>query len=318
MANYVESSIGAPKERTEITVRPTGVVDVVIGTQPSGQGHETSFAQVVADLIAVPHAAINIIIGDTDIVSVGGGSHSGRSMRHAGTVIVKVVPELIGKGKAIAALLLNTSADKVEFKDGRFSAPTSNQTFDFLELAKEAKRVALPAELKNGLAVALTNEMHEPVFPNGCAVCEIEVDPDTGLPTITRYSTVDDVGRCINPLIVHGQTHGGIAQGVGQALWEQCYIDPSSGQPLTGSFMDYGMPHAHTLPSFKAEIVEVLSPTNPLGIKAGGEGGTTPALAVIVSAIVDALREYGIRDIAMPATPFAIWQAIQNAKAGRS
>jgi carbon-monoxide dehydrogenase large subunit len=315
MANYVESSIGAPKERTEITVKPNGTVDVVIGTQPSGQGHETSFAQVVADLIAVPVSAINIIIGDTDIVSVGGGSHSGRSMRHAGTVIVKAVPELIGKGKKIAALALGTSADQVEFGDGRFSSQTSNRTFDFLELAKETERLALPADLKGGLAVAADNEMHEPVFPNGCAVCEIEIDPDTGLPIITRYACVDDVGRCINPLIVHGQTHGGIAQGVGQAMWEQCYVDPSTGQPLTGSFMDYGMPHAHTLPSFKAEIVEVLSPTNPLGIKAGGEGGTTPALAVIVSAIVDALKDYGIRDITMPATPYAIWQAIQNAKA---
>jgi carbon-monoxide dehydrogenase large subunit len=315
MANYVESSIGAPKERTEITVRPNGTVDVVIGTQPSGQGHETSFAQVVADLIAVPVSAINIIIGDTDVVSVGGGSHSGRSMRHAGTVIVKAVPELIGKGKKIAALALGTSADQVEFGDGRFSSQTSNRTFDFLELAKETERLALPADLKGGLAVAADNEMHEPVFPNGCAVCEIEIDPDTGLPIITRYACVDDVGRCINPLIVHGQTHGGIAQGVGQAMWEQCYVDPSTGQPLTGSFMDYGMPHAHTLPSFKAEIVEVLSPTNPLGIKAGGEGGTTPALAVIVSAIVDALKDYGIRDITMPATPYAIWQAIQNAKA---
>ena len=280
MANYVESSIGAPKERTEITVTPNSVVDVVIGTQPSGQGHETSFAQVVADLIGVPHAAINIIIGDTDIVSVGGGSHSGRSMRHAATVISKVVPELIEKGKKVAARVLDLPADKIEFNHGRFSSPTSNRTFDFLELAKEAARINVP---QSELAVALTNEMHEPVFPNGCAICEIEVDPDTGLPTVTRYSCVDDVGRCINPLIVHGQTHGGIAQGVGQAMWEQCYVEPSSGQPLTGSFMDYGMPRSDKLPSFKAEIVEVLSPTNPLGIKAGGEGGTTPALAVIVS-----------------------------------
>jgi carbon-monoxide dehydrogenase large subunit len=315
IAPYVESSIGSPKERTEIKVKPNGVVDVVIGTQPSGQGHETSFAQVVADLIAVPHAAINIIIGDTDIVSVGGGSHSGRSMRHAATVISKGVPELIGKGKKIAAIVLNTPADKVEWKDGRFSSPTSNRSFDFLELAKEAARVELPPELKDGLAIAADHEMHDPVFPNGCAVCEVEIDPDTGKLDLVRYAAVDDVGRCINPLIVHGQTHGGIAQGVGQALWEQCYVDPSSGQPLTGSFMDYGMPHANTLPSFRAEIVEVLSPTNPLGIKAGGEGGTTPALAVIVSAIVDALKEYGVRDIQMPATPFTIWKAIQNAKA---
>src|SRR3954447_9998975 len=180
IAPYVESSIGSPKERTEITVKPTGVVDVVIGTQPSGQGHETSFAQVVADLIAVPVKIINIIIGDTDIVSVGGGSHSGRSMRHAGTVIVKAVPELIEKGKKITALALNTEADKVEFKDGRFSSQASNRSFDFLELAKEIERLALPADLKNGLAVACDNEMHDPVFPNGCAICEVEIDPDTG------------------------------------------------------------------------------------------------------------------------------------------
>jgi carbon-monoxide dehydrogenase large subunit len=316
LSNYVESSIGSPRERTEITVKPSGMVDLVIGTQPSGQGHETSFAQVAADLLHLPVGTINIIMGDTDIVSVGGGSHSGRSMRHAGTVIAKAVPELIAKGKAIAALALNAPADKVEFNDGRFSAPTSNRSFDFLELAKEAARLSLPPELKDGLAVAADNEMHDPVFPNGCAICEVEIDPDTGRLELTRYAAVDDVGRCINPMIVHGQTHGGIAQGVGQALWEECTIESSSGQPLAGSFMDYTMPHAHTLPSFKAEIVEVLSPTNPLGIKAGGEGGTTPALAVVVSAIVDALRDYGIRHIEMPATSYAIWQAILNAKRG--
>jgi carbon-monoxide dehydrogenase large subunit len=142
----------------------------------------------------------------------------------------------------------------------------------------------------------------------------VEVDPDTGLVDITRYASVDDVGRCINPLIVHGQTHGAIAQGVGQAMWEQFYVEPDSGQPLTGSFMDYGMPRADVLPSFRTEIAEVLSPTNPLGIKAGGEGGTTAAPAVIVSAIVDALRPLGVQSIKMPATPFTVWRAIQEAK----
>jgi aerobic carbon-monoxide dehydrogenase large subunit len=315
LSNYVESSIGAPKERTEITVKPTGVVDLVIGTQPSGQGHETSFAQVAAELLAVPVGAINIIMGDTDIVSVGGGSHSGRSMRHAGTIISKASGELIAKGKKIAAFVLKTDADNVAWQDGRFASPASNRSFDFLELAKEIAHLTLPPELKDGLAIAADHEMHDPVFPNGCAICEVEVDPDTGLVELTRYAAVDDVGRCINPLIVHGQTHGGIAQGVGQALWEQCFVEPSSGQPLAGSFMDYAMPRSHALPSFRAEIVEVLSPTNPLGIKAGGEGGTTPALAVVVSAIVDALSVYGVRDIGMPATPYAVWRAIREAKA---
>jgi carbon-monoxide dehydrogenase large subunit len=313
LANYVESSIGSPRERTDIIVKPQRV-DVVIGTQPSGQGHETSFAQVAADLLGLPVETINIVIGDTDVVSAGGGSHSGRSMRHAATVMAKAQGELVAKGKKIAAALLDCAPDDVSFDDGRFASTKSNRTFNFLELAEAASHAALPAELQDGLTVRMDNEMHEPVFPNGCAICEVEVDPDTGALTLTRYAAVDDVGRCINPLIVHGQTHGGIAQGVGQALWEECVNDPDTGQPLAGSFMDYGMPRASTLPSFKAEIVEVLSPTNPFGIKAGGEGGTTPALAVVVSAVVDALKPYGVRDISMPVTSEKIWQAIRDVK----
>jgi len=290
----------------------------VIGTQPSGQGHETSFAQVVSDLLHVPVERVRIILGDTDVVKVGGGSHSGRSMRHAATVFAKALPDLVAKGKRIAALVLGSPPEHVEFDDGRFSARDTNRTFDFLELAQEATRHALPAELKDGIAVVTDNEMHEPVFPNGCAICEVEIDPDTGQVQLTRYASVDDVGRCINPLIVHGQTHGAIAQGVGQALVEQCYIDPASGQPLIGSLMDYGLPRADSVPSFTTEIAEVLSPTNPLGIKAGGEGGTTAAPAVMVSAILDALRELGVRDIAMPATPQAIWTAIREARARKA
>src|SRR5499426_3159032 len=315
LANYVESSIGAPNEQARITVRPEGRVDVVIGTQPSGQGHETSFAQVVSDLMRVPVERVKIILGDTDVVKVGGGSHSGRSMRHAATVFAKAMPELIERGKQIAAIVLGEAPDNITYDDGRFGARDTNRTFDFLELAKEAANHALPDTLKDGIAVVTDNEMHDPVFPNGTAICEVEVDPDTGTVTIMRYASVDDVGRCINPLIVDGQTHGAIVQGVGQAMWEQCYTDPDSGQPLCGSLMDYGMPRADGVPSFITEIAEVLSPTNPLGIKAGGEGGTTAAPAVMVSAIVDALSVYGIRNITMPATPYSIWKAIQDAKA---
>ena len=165
----------------------------------------------------------------------------------------------------------------IRFEDGVFSAIDSNQALTWSELAQQAGRHDLPHELAGGLRVRRDNEMHTPVFPNGTCICEIEIDPETGAVDIKRYATVDDVGRCINPLIVHGQTHGGIAQGVGQALWEHCTIDPSSGQPLAGSLMDYGMPRFDNLPSFKTEIAEVLSPTNPFGVKAGGEGGTTPA-----------------------------------------
>jgi len=314
LANYVESSIGAPNEQARITVQPEGRVDVVIGTQPSGQGHETSFAQVISDLMRVPVERVKIILGDTDVVKVGGGSHSGRSMRHAATVFSKALPDLIDKGRRIAAVVLGVTPEDVAYDDGRFSVRGTNRTFDFLELTREAANHALPEDLKGGIAVVTDNEMHDPVFPNGTAICEVEVDPDTGNVTITRYASVDDVGRCINPLIVHGQTHGAIAQGVGQAMWEQCYTDPESGQPLCGSLMDYGMPRADGLPSFVTEIAEVLSPTNPLGIKAGGEGGTTAAPAVVVSAVVDALSIYGIRNIAMPVTPYNVWKAIQEAK----
>jgi carbon-monoxide dehydrogenase large subunit len=316
-AHYVESSIGSPHERAEIKVLPEGRVRMVIGTQSAGQGQETSFAQVLADLLSVPMDRIYILTGDTDVVSAGGGSHSGRSMRHAATVMAMAGEALIRRGKAIAALLLEAPEDDISFADGRFTAPGRNRSFDFLELAAEAARIALPANLRDGVAAAANNEMHDPVFPNGAAVCEIEIDPDTGGLNLTRYAAVDDVGRCINPLIVHGQTHGSIAQGVGEALWEQIYLEPSSGQPLTGSFVDYGIPHADQLPAFRDEIVEVLSPTNPYGIKAGGEGGTTPALAVTVSAILDALAPLGVTDISMPATPDVIWQAIQKTQPSR-
>lgn len=315
LAHYVESSIGAPKERAEITIAATGRVRVVIGTQPSGQGHETSFAQVVATLLAVPVEAVDIVLGDTDVVSVGGGSHSGRSMRHAATVFSIASKQLVENGKKIAAFLLETGAAAVAFENGRFSAPGAEQSFDFLELARRAEDAFVPRDIKGGLAVVTDNEMHDPVFPNGCAICECEIDPETGCVAITRYSAVDDVGRCINPLIVHGQTHGGIAQGVGQVLSELCTIDAESGQTLTGSLMDYALPRADTLPSFRTEIVEILSPTNPFGIKAGGEGGTTPAPAAVINAIVDALREFGVRDLSTPATPQVIWRAIHGVKA---
>ncbi len=305
-ANYVESSIGTPKERAEIIIGKDGAVKCVIGTQPSGQGHETSFAQVVADMLHLPVACVTMVIGDTDIVSVGGGSHSGRSMRHAGTVIAIAANQLIAEAKRRAARLFDQPAEDIMLDEGLFTIPGTNQAISWFELARDTEAVDGPLQLGH------TNEMHTPVFPNGTAICEVEVDPETGMVEITRYSSVDDVGRCINPLIVHGQTHGGIAQGVGQAMWEECVVDPASGQVLSGSFMDYGMPRCDNLPLFRCEIAEVLSPTNPLGIKAGGEGGTTPALATIVNGVVDALKEYGVTELTMPLTPFKIWQAVHK------
>ena len=308
-ANYVESSIGNPRERAEIEIKPEGTIEVVIGTQPSGQGHETSFAQVVADLMNVPVEKVSIVLGDTDIVSVGGGSHSGRSMRHAGTVMAMAAADVIAEGLRRAAELFDVDKDDVTFDDGRFLVPGTNHAVDLFDLARKTHDGPGP------LRVIKDNEMHTPVFPNGAAACEVEVDPDTGWVDLTRYATVDDVGRCINPMIVHGQAHGAIAQGVGQALWEHCYVDPDTGQPLAGSLQDYAMPHADNLPPFMTEIAEVISPTNPLGIKAGGEGGTTPALAVVVNAILDALKDFGVTELQMPTTPEKIWRAIQEGRA---
>lgn len=306
-ANYVESSIGSPREQAEITINGDGKVDLVIGTQPSGQGHETSFAQVAADLTGLPVADINIILGDTKIVSVGGGSHSGRSMRHAATVIGLACDDLIAECRDRLGAFLGCDREEIDFSDGVFIAHPTNHQFSFADVASKTMDSHGP------LKVVRKNEMHTPVYPNGTAICEIEVDPKTGATKVTRYCTIDDVGRCINPLIVHGQTHGGIVQGAGQALFEHCVVDDNSGQPVAGSLMDYGISRAADFPSFKTEISEVLSPTNPLGIKAGGEGGTTPALAAIVNAVVDALADFGVEDITMPVTPQRVWTTIQNA-----
>jgi len=315
LAHYVESSIGTPVEQAEIHVRPDdNRIDVVIGTQPSGQGHETSFAQVAAEYLGLPLEQVQIVHGDTDIVKVGGGSHSGRSMRMAGTVIVKASEVFIERAKRIAEEVLEVSVPDLEYADGCIRVAGTDKSIDLFTLQREAEKLTgLPDDLQGGLSVIQDNEMHTPVFPNGCHVCEIELDEDTGVLEIVRYSTVDDVGRAINPLIVDGQTHGGIVQGVGQAMWEQCVFD-DDGQPLCGSFMDYGMPRADHFPSFATALNEVPSPTNPLGVKAGGEGGTTPALAVIVNAAMDALKDYDIRDLKMPLTPLSVWQAMQQAR----
>jgi carbon-monoxide dehydrogenase large subunit len=301
LANYVESSVGAPREQARMTVRPDGV-DVVVGTQPAGQGHETSFAQVAAERLGLDVEAVRILLGDTNLVRLGGGTHSGRSMRMAGAVIALASEDLIAEGRRRAARALEAAEADVRYAAGRFTVAGTDRGIGL-------------CELPGALEVTRDNEMHEPVFPNGCHVCEVEVDPETGAVTLVRYAAVDDVGRAINPLIVDGQTHGGIVQGVGQALWEACVVD-RDGQTLTGSLMDYALPRAADVPSFATRLNEVPSPTNPLGVKAGGEGGTTPAPAVVASAIADALAAVGVTAIPLPATPYAIWRALADAGAG--
>ncbi len=313
VANYVEIASGIPRERAEVAIRPDGYVDVTIGTLSSGQGHETSFAQLVTEWLDVPLEKVNIVTGDTDKVQAGGGSHAGRSMRLAAVVISRAAQELIARGTRIAAAIFGVEESAIAFRSGRFAVRASDKSLSIFDVAALAEREPLPAELRGTFLAVCDETVKEASFPFGSHVCEVEIDPETGAVEIVRYVAVDDVGRAINPLILHGQTHGGIVQGVGQALSEQCVYDRESGQMLSGSFMDYGILRASNVPPFVTEISEVSSPTNPLGVRAGGEGGTTPALAVIVNAVVDALSEYGIEHIEMPVTPSKIWHAIAQA-----
>jgi carbon-monoxide dehydrogenase large subunit len=309
IANYIELNTGMPRERTELTVRPDGHVDVVLGTLSSGQGHETSFPQLVAEWLGVTIDQVRLITGDTDLMPFGGGSHSGRSMRLGAVVMAKAADAIVERGRQLAAWLLEAAAVDVEFAQRRFTVRGTDRAVDLFEVAAAAARPDAPDGLRGPLAGVSDETMPVPSYPYGCAVCEVEVDPETGVVELVRHTTVDDVGRAVNPLILHGQTHGGIAAGVGQALWELCHYD-DEGQLTSATFMDYALPRADALPSFTTEISEVPSTSNPLGLRGGGEGGTTPALAAVVNAVVDALAELGVEHVEMPATPERVWRAI--------
>ena len=313
LANYVDTATGVPRERAEITVRPDGMVDVVIGTISQGQGHETSFAQLVTEWLGVPIDRVNIITGDTDVVKIGGGTHSGRSMRLASIVIWKASNEIVAKARRIAGLMLKCDPEAIACHAGRFTSPDDRSVDLFQAAQAAAERNDLPDDLRAPLFAFCDETVNEAAFPYGSHVCEVEVDPALGTVSIVRYTTVDDVGRAVNPMIIHGQTHGGIAQGAGQALMEHCIYDPNSGQLLSGSFMDYAMPRADCFPFFDAGFAEIPCTTHPLGIRPAGEGGTTPALGVVINAVVDALAEFGVRHIEMPATPEKVWRAINEA-----
>jgi carbon-monoxide dehydrogenase large subunit len=315
VANYVDISTGVPREKAEITVKPEGKIELVIGVTSQGQGHETSFAQLICEWLGVPIESVQMMTGDTDRVTVGGGAHSGRGMRLGSIVIKKSSDDIIEKGTRIAEHLLETARADIEFKDGRFAVKGTNHAVGLFDVARAAaERIDLPEDLRGPLFAECDETIAEGSYPYGCQVCEVEVDAHTGVVKLVNYSAVDDVGRAVNPLIIHGQVHGGIAQGAGQALMEHVHYDPESGQLLTASFMDYAMPRASDLPSYRTELSEIPSSTHPLGIRPAGEGGTVPALAVIINAIVDALSDLGVRHIEMPATPERVWQAIQEAR----
>ena len=311
---YLETTGGYPRERADITVLPEGRVDVVVGTLSSGQSHETTFAQCVAEWLGVPFDDVYINESDTDIVKEGGGSHSARSMRLAGIVMGNASDLVIDKGKKIAAHMLETAEDDIAFAAGRFTVKGTDRSVGIYEVAKAAvDDKGLPEDLQGPLGATSDETIKQLGFPYGAHVCEVEIDPQTGHLEIARYTCVDDVGRAINPMVVDGQTHGGAVQGIGQAVCELCSYD-AEGQLLSASFMDYAMPRADTMPTFTTDISQVLTPTNRLGVRGAGEGGTTGALGAVVNSVVDALAEFGVTHIEMPVTPERIWRAIHETK----
>ena len=328
VANYIEVTSGIPRERAELRALGDGTVELVVGTMSSGQGHETSFPQLVADWLGIPFERVRYVANDTDRVSVGGGSHSGRSMRLASIAIGEAVTALLERGRAVAAFALQAAPRDVAWREGAFHAEGGGGGGDggegggaSISLADAAALAAsdesLPAHLRGPLEGVgdITNRAGG--YPYGSHVCEVEVDPETGMVRIAAWTGLDDVGRAVNPLILHGQAQGAIVQGVGQALMEAIHYSPEDGQLLTGSFLDYAMPRADTVPPLRTLLGEVPASSHPHGIRPGGEGGTTPALGLVVNAVCHALGGLGVRHIEMPLTPERVWRAIEAARGNR-
>lgn len=312
LANYIETATGYPQERAEMEILPGGRVDLIIGTQSSGQSHETTFPQIVSDWLGVPYESVRLRTGDTDFVASGSGSHSSRSMKLAGHLYRQTTDEIIERGTRIVAHLLEASPADVVFRDGQFEIGGTDRRVHLFDVAREATGDTVPEDLRGRLRAEAEIAVPLPTYPNGCHATEVEIDPETGVVDIIAHIGIDDTGTVINPLVVDGQTHGGAVQGLGQALMEICAYDAESGQLLAGSFMDYAMPRADDVPSFKLAFNAVPAPSTKLGVKGGGEGGTTAAPPAIINAIVDALSEFGVRHIEMPATPERIWRAIRG------
>lgn len=308
LATYIERCAGTPPEEARLEIAPDARVTLYIGTQSNGQGHETSFRQIISERLGVAFEDVTIVQGDTDRVATGGGTMGSRSLPVGGTALSGAAFKVLEKAKHKAAELLETAAVDIEFEDGTFRVVGTDRTLSF----REVVRAAAPA---NGGASFDEQDSFTPpnaTFPNGTHICELEIDRDTGVVSVLDYTVVDDFGKAINPLLIAGQVHGGIAQGLGQALLERCVYDAESGQLLSASFMDYALPRADNLPSIRFELNEVPCAANPLGIKGAGEAGTIGAMPAIVNAVVDALSELGIRHVDMPATSEKLWRLIKG------
>ena len=310
---YYVDNTGIFNERMELRFDPDGEVTIVAGTLSHGQGHETSYAQMVADWLGVPEDRIRLAQADTDEIAIGRGTYASRSMMIGGSALRAAADEVIERGKRFAAHFMEADAADIAFADGAFTIAGTDRSMPIGQVAQMSFiPVGLPSALGVGLQGAGAFSPDASSFPNGCHICELEIDPDTGAVAVDRYTVVDDVGTVINPLLAKGQIQGGIAQGAGQALLEEVVCDRDSGQILTGTLLDYGIPRADMLPAITIDFSPVPSTTNPLGAKGAGEGGTVASTPAVMNAILDALASLSITDLPMPATSERIWRAVRD------
>ncbi len=314
---YVEATTGDPIESADLRFTADGRLQAWLGTKSSGQGHETTYAQLLTEMLGVPYEQIDILEGDTGEVAIGGGSGGSRSIYMAGMALQAGAEAVIEKGTALAAHLLETATADIRFEEGAFTVVGTDRRIDLMTLAARANDAdALPADMEPGLDAKGQYDFAGATVPSGCHIVEVEVEPETGVVALVGYWAVNDFGRVVNPLLLEAQVHGGVAQGLGQALMEEVVYDTESGQLLTGSFMDYCLPRADDLPFFHSEATDIPCPTNALGVKGCGEAGSIAACAPLINAVVDALGAYGVTHIDMPATPQKVWQAINAGAAG--
>ena len=312
---YLEVTAPQNKEMGGLRFEADGTVAIITGTLDYGQGHATPFAQVLSERLGIPFDRIRLLQGDSDQLVAGGGTGGSRSIMNSGAAIVEAAAKVVEQGKKIASAALEAAAGDIEFANGRFVIAGTDRSIGVLELAERIRGgLQLPDDVAQTLDVTHVIDGVASAFPNGCHVAEVEIDPETGISEVVKYSCVNDFGTVINPLLVEGQIHGGVVQGIGQALIERT-VYSEEGQLLTGSFMDYAIPRASDAPDFVVASHPVPAKTNPLGVKGCGEAGCAGGLASVMNAVVDALSEFGIRHIDMPVTPQRVWQAIRDARA---
>ncbi len=311
MAYYIEACAGGAPENARLEFSDDKV-RILIGTQTNGQGHETAYRQILVETLGISPDQIDVIQGDSAIIKTGGGTGGSRSVPVGGAAVQVAAETVIKKGKKIAAMMFETVANDINYQDGIFRISGTNRTATLFDVAAAGRKGVAKDEVQGGLDSTEGFKPAAATFPNGCHIVEVEVDPETGGVFFDRYTICDDFGRMINPLLLEGQVHGGIAQGIGQAIYESTVYDPETGQLLTGSFMDYGLPRSNDVPFFTFDTNNVPCTTNPLGIKGAGEAGTIGATPSVMNAILDAVKKYGVTHLDMPATPEKIWQAIQG------